>query len=125
MLLVAAAPNELTAAEKLLRADESESAAEVAAANAEAAPLVDGLDPPDTASVLGCKEAGMQSCWRRSVGEGAGVDLYRDVVRVPIKRGVVAGTSALSLSSAVDDGAELVIVAGVVQGGVGCTVAGV
>lgn len=65
VLLVAAAPNELTAAERLLRANESEGAAEVAAANAEAAPLVDGLDPPDTASVLGYKEAGTQSCWRR------------------------------------------------------------
>ena len=57
-LLVATASNELTAAERLLRADESEGAAEVAAANAEAAPLVDGLDPPNTASVLGYKEAG-------------------------------------------------------------------
>ena len=65
VLLVAAAPNELAAAEKLLRADESESAAEVAAANAEAAPLVDGLDPPNMASVLAYKEAGAQSCWRR------------------------------------------------------------
>ena len=58
MLLVAAAPNEPTAAERLLRAGESEGAAEVAVANAEAVPLVDGLDPLDTASVLGYKEAG-------------------------------------------------------------------
>ena len=64
VLLVAATPNELTAAKRLLRANGSESAAEVAAGNAEAAPLVDGLDPPDTASVLGYKEAGTQSCWR-------------------------------------------------------------
>jgi hypothetical protein len=58
VLLVAAAPNELIAAERLLRAGESKGAAEVAVANAEAAPLVDGLDLPDTASVLGYKEAG-------------------------------------------------------------------
>lgn len=127
MLLVAAAPNELIAAKRLLRAGESKGAAEVAVANAEAAPLVDGLDLPDTASVLGYKEAGTAVVLAVVPLEKVPAWTCTRVlfVRLAIKRGVIAGNSACFLSSVVDDGAELAIIAGVAQRGIGCTVAGV